>query len=192
MTDPAGAETAGDHWSRRALVAAGVVGATALVSGARPAAAGAAPISADDSSLATFAIGIELAARDLYRAAVDAGAEGTAWGILVTQHSSYAERIAGIVGQSANTVDTALFDERQADFTGDRPANAAFDLENTLIATHVELIGMVTDTRLADALASIVSIESRHAAYLAERSGRGDDFDALFGNSATAIPAVAQ
>ena len=41
-------------------------------------------------------------------------------------------------------------------------------------------------------MASIVAMESHHAAYLAERSGRGDNFDALFGNTATPlVPAVA-
>jgi hypothetical protein len=36
-------------------------------------------------------------------------------------------------------------------------------------------------------------MESHHAAYLAERSGRGDNLDALFTNSATPLaPAVGQ
>jgi hypothetical protein len=35
-------------------------------------------------------------------------------------------------------------------------------------------------------MASFVAIESRHATVLASLSGRGDDFDALFVNPATA------
>jgi hypothetical protein len=46
---------------------------------------------------------------------------------------------------------------------------------------------------MADALASILAMESHHAAYLAERSGRGNDFDALFNNDAEPLtPAVGQ
>jgi rubrerythrin len=145
----------------------------------------------DDVANISFAIGIELAARDLYQAAIDAGASGTAWPIFVGQHSSYGQRLAGLIGASANTVDTALFEERKAAFTGDRPANAAFDLENTLIATHASLLGLITDNRVADAMASIASMESHHAAYFAERSGRGENFDALFINNAAPLTPAA-
>jgi hypothetical protein len=138
------------------------------------------PLSEDDLANAQFAIGVELAARDLYRAAIEAGATGTAWAILAEQHSQYGQRVAGLTGIAANAADRAVYDPRVADFQGDRPANAAFELENTLIATHAALLGQIGDISVADALASIVSMESHHAAYLAERSGRGDNFDALF------------
>ncbi len=51
---------------------------------------------------------------------------------------------------------------------------------------------MIVDDDIADAIASIAAMESHHAAYLAERTGRGDDFDALFGNDAASpiVPAV--
>jgi len=139
-----------------------------------------APESEDDLANTRFVIGVELAARDLYRAAIEAGATGSAWAILANQHGSYAQRMAGLTGLSADTRDSTVYDERVAAFQSDRPANAAYELENTLIATHATLLGQIVDPRLADALASVVSMESRHAAYLAERSGRGDNFDALF------------
>lgn len=138
------------------------------------------PLSEDDRANSQFAIGVELAARDLYQAAIDAGASGTAWGIFVTQHAQYAQRIAGLTGISANSADSTVYQARVADFQGTRPANAAYDLENTLVATHAALLGQITSSNVAGVLASIVSMESRHAAYLAERSGRGDNFDALF------------
>jgi len=186
-------DAAQEHWSRRALVGAGVVGVVLVATGGRPAGAGSASLSAEDRASAAFAIGIELSARDLYQAAIDAGAEGTAWGIFADSHSSYAERIAGLTGISANTPAPAVFAEREADFTSDRPANAAFNLENSLIATHLDLLAQVTDVDIADALASILAMESQHAAYLAERSGHGDNFDALFNNDAEPItPAVGQ
>ena len=193
MTDSAAAaeDAAPERWSRRALVGAGMVGAVLVATGARTAQASTAPLSEEDRGNAAFIIGFELSARDLYQAAIDAGAEGTAWAILANSHASYAERIAGLTGISANTADAALYAEREADFVGDRPANAAFNLENTLIATHATLLGQITDVEIADVLASVVSMESHHAAYLAERSGRGDNFDALFNNDAAPLtPAV--
>lgn len=145
------------------------------------------PLSEDDLANTAFAIGVELSARDLYRAAIAAGASGTAWAILADQHGSYAQRLAGVSGISADTRDGPTYDSQVAAFQGDRPANAAFDFENTLVATNAALLGQIVDPNLADALASIVSMESRHAAYLAERSGRGDNFDALFTNTATPL-----
>jgi hypothetical protein len=151
------------------------------------------PLSEDDRANAQFVIGVELAARDLYRAAIDAGATGTAWAILADQHSQYAQRVAGLTGISANAADSAVYEANLAAFQSDRPANAAFELENTLIATHTAVLGQIEGANAADVLASVVAMESHHAAYLAERSGRGDNFDALFTNSATPLaPAVGQ
>jgi hypothetical protein len=146
------------------------------------------PLSEDDLANAQFAIGVELAARDLYQAAIDAGASGTAWTILADQHSQYAQRVAGLTGIPANTHDATVYDSRVANFQGDRPANAAYELENTLIATNATLLGQIVDANVADALASVVSMESHHAAYLAERSGRGGNLDALF--TCTGTPLV--
>jgi hypothetical protein len=185
------------------LFGAGVVGAVALA-GSHTASASAPSTSGPESSgpdstdagqseaaqveaneLALYAIGLELSARNLYRAAIEAGATGTAWSLLASQHGSYAERIAGLTGISANRADTALYAAREADFTGDSPANAAYALENALVATHAALVGMIDNVSIANALASIAAMESRHAAYLAERSGRGDNFEALFQNAAS-------
>jgi hypothetical protein len=146
------------------------------------------PLSEDDLANAQFAIGVELAARDLYQAAIDAGATGTAWATLADQHSQYAQRVAGLTGISANAADSTVYDGRVAAFQSDRPANAAYDLENTLIATHATLLGQIVDVDIADVLASVVSMESHHGAYLAERSGRGGNFDALF--TCTGTPLV--
>lgn len=190
MTDAAGADAETERWSRRALLGAGAVAAVLAATESAPAAA--APSPDGDAALAGFAIGVELSARDLYRAAIDAGASGQAWSLLADQHASYAQRLAGLTGISANSRDAAAYDARSADFAGSSPANAAFALENALIATHLELVGSIGDERIADALAAIVSAESHHAAYLAERSGRGDNFDALFHNSGEPLtPAVA-
>jgi len=193
VTDSAVAEPADTVLSRRSLLGTGVLGAgvlgAAIALGVSNPAGASAPgsVSDDDLALVAFAIGLELTARDLYQATIDGGAEAAAWEILRQQHASYAERLAGVVGLSANARNDEVYGQLEASFTGGSPANAAFALENTAAATHVELLGLVSDVRIAEQIASIAAMESRHAAYFAERSGRGDDFDALFTNPATPL-----
>lgn len=193
MTDSAVAEPDDLVSSRRSLLGTGALGAgvlgAALALGLPRQAGAAAPgtVSENDRTLVTFAIGLELAARDLYQAAIDAGNTATPWRILSEQHRAYAERLAGAIGVPANVVDQAVVAQLEASFTGDRPANAAFGLENTAAATHIQLLGSLDDPAITEVVAAIAAMESRHAAYLAERSGRGDDFDALFSNSAAPL-----
>lgn len=187
MTDSAIADDpASEGPSRRALLGAGVIGAALAAAGSRPAAA-TAGLSTSDRANAAFAIGLELTARDLYETAIAAGAEGPVWPTMRDQHSAYAERLAGISGVSADSRNDAVFDSLSGAFDSDDPADAAHELENVAAATHSDLIGTVTDDTLTSAMASIVSMESRHAAVLAGLAGNGDDFDALFLNSATAL-----
>jgi hypothetical protein len=187
VTDSATAEHAADQSGRRALLGAGVIGAALAAALARPAAAASTPTSDADMTLTAFAIGLELAARDLYQAVIDGGATATAWDVFRNQHESYAQRLAGVTGQSANTRNDDVYQALAADFSGDKPANAAFRLENAAAATHAAVAGMLDDTAILEVVAAIGAMESRHAAYFAERSGRGDSTDALFRNDAEPI-----
>ena len=190
MTDSALADHAGnDRSSRRALLGALVGGAAiAVASGRSVAATFESPgLSDDDKAIAGSAIALELAARDLYDSAIGAGAEDEIWIAMREQHESYGQLLAGVAGIAARSRDDATFDELGGGFETGDPAAAALDLENTLAATHLELLGQVDDADLAAAMASFVTMESRHATVLATISGRGDDFDALFVNPATAL-----
>lgn len=187
MTDSAPADlTATERQSRRALLGAGAVGVALALAGARPAAAGTTGLSDDDLAIGDFAIKLELAARDLYDAAVDAGAPGDVWGIMREQHEAYAQLLAGITGLSAGARDDATFDSLAGEFATTSPHAAALTLENTAAATHVDLLGRVDDAGMASAMASFVSMESRHATVLAGLAGR-DDLDTLFLNTATPL-----
>jgi hypothetical protein len=187
VTDSAVADqAASDRPSRRALLGAGVIGAVLAVAGSRPASATTIGLSERDSALVGFAISLELTARDLYDAAIDAGAGGQVWNVMREQHESYAQRLAGIAGVSSDTRNDEVFDALVDSFRGATSA-AAFELENVAAATHTELLGVVTDEKAAKAMAAIIAIESRHATVLAGLAGLGDDFDALFLNTATAL-----
>jgi hypothetical protein len=187
VTDSALADhAASERPSRRALLGAGIVGAALALAGPRPASA-ASGLSDSDVATASFAMSLELTARDLYDAAIAAGATDALWTIMREQHEAYAQRLAGITGVPASGRNDAVYDELAEAFGTDRPASAAFDLENVAAATHIELVAAVDSIDIAAALASFASIESRHATVLASLAGNGDDFDALFLNAATAL-----
>ncbi len=187
MNDSAVADQAAtERPTRRALLGAGVIGAALALAGNRPATA-ATGLSDTDMRVAAFAIGLELTARDLYDTAIAAGADDDVWQVMREQHEAYAVLLSGISGISARSRDDATFDALSGGFDTSDPAAAAFELENVAAATHTELIGIVEDVDLVAAMASFVSLESRHATVLASLSGQGDDLDALFVNAATAL-----
>ncbi|HUF96795.1 MAG TPA: hypothetical protein VMM60_01625 [Ilumatobacter sp.] len=186
MTNAAPADRAAtESTSRRALLGAGVIGAALAVTGSRSVSA-AAPESNDDARIADLAIAYELAARDLYDDAIEAGSTDELWHILREQHESYAQRVSGLVGKPANTASATLYEALSTNFASAEPIAAAVELENTLAATHTEWLATVTDRNIAIALASVVSLESRHAAILGLRANVADG-DQLFTNSAAAL-----
>lgn len=160
--------------TRRTLLGLGAVGAALAVSRTASAA-----LTDDDLSLAGFAIGAELAASQLYT-----GRDGDLWQVLATSHRAFAERMAGITGVSADSANEEILAALGPAFDADAEA-AALELENTLAATHVGLIGQVVDVELAGAMASIVAAESRHAAVVAAQSDAG--LDAVLVNTAVAV-----
>jgi len=160
--------------TRRALLGLGAVGAALAVSRT----VSAAPTE-DDRAIAAFAIGAELAAGVLYT-----GVDGDLWTVIAHNHRAFAERLAGISGVSADAPNETIMSTLAPMFEGDVEA-AALELENTLAATHAELIASVADVELAGAMASIIASESRHAAVIATQSDAG--LDAVLVNTATAV-----
>jgi len=128
----------------------------------------------NDVQLAETAIALELSARDLYDSAISAGADDELWAVLREQHESYAQRLAGIIGNSAGISDAELFDSLSGPFGAADPAEPAAELENTLAATHIAALAEITDDEVAGAVASIVAMESRHATILTIRAGVTD------------------
>lgn len=166
--------------SRRALLGAGTLGAVAaLIHSQRASAA------ADQTATMQFAISLELTARDLYRSAIDAGAQGDLWQIMADQHQAYAERLAGIANLSADQRNDEAFEALEGAFRSET-TTAGLQLENIAAATHADLLSTVENDSAAAAIASIASMESRHATLLASFGGSTDP-DVLFINDATPL-----
>jgi len=148
------------------------------------------PNGADTELLAALQ-GLELAARDLYQTALDAGAsdEGGVLQALRSNHAGYANVISGLIGNAApQRADEALFAQFEADFDSsdvEAVAAAAYDFESSTVATYLDALGQLEGTDGAKTVASIVIVESRSCAVLASLGGRGDDLDALLVNDAT-------
>ena len=180
MTNPAAAETtATDHvasrTTRRAMLGLGAFGAA--MAAAKSAAAATGP---DPQALAEFAMSAELAAQELFQLA-----DGDLWTVLAAHHAAYAQRISGIAGLSARGRDDAIYESYSSAFSSGDPSDAALELENTLAATHTELLSLVEQVPVAAAIASIATTESRHAATIAALSGA--DLDTQLTNSAAAL-----
>ena len=141
-----------------------------------------------DVPLLQFAESFELAARDLYQAALDAGAEEETLTAMRDNHQAYASVLKGQLGtQGAVSRSDAVYDEFESGFaTSDIQAlaTAAAEFESTAVATHTELIRQLEGIDGAHLLASILVVEARQAAVLVDVSGRGDDYDAMFENDA--------
>jgi hypothetical protein len=184
----------GDHTtvtrtSRRALLGAGAVGAAMALLLDRTVAASAGLPTADRDLLG-FAMALELTARDLYDEAIAAGADPTLLAPMADQHRAYGEVLAGVTGLSANVRVDELFEANAPAFaTSDTAAaaEAAYELESVAVATHLELLGLLTDISASKTIASIMAMEARHCTVLAHATGRGDDLDAMLTNSADPI-----
>lgn len=130
-----------------------------------------------DVALLGFAQSAELAARDLYRRAIDAGSGGDQVASLVAMaahHDAYAQAISATIGtaapQTRNEVLFQLFSQRFGGNTT-QTALAAHELENQLVVTHLSLLENLDGTEGSALVASILITEARHTVALATLAG---------------------
>ncbi len=179
--------------TRRSLLgAAGLVGASlAVLSGQPAAAAPNRPTDADRAALAE-ALRLELAAYTLYEMAAASLADDVAVvaAVMAEQHQAYANAISGAIGSSYPEPNEAVVSELGDAFaTSDAQAfgSAARSLENTAVATHTALLGSYESMDAIELTASIITVESRHAAVLTSLAGFASNLDEMLGNSADAL-----
>lgn len=177
--------------TRRGLLGASLAGTALSLFAVRSTSASTGErVSASDLAALLFAQSLELAARDLYQAAGAAGADDPLFGALADQHEAYAQGIAAFIGEPADTRNDGVYDELESAFAAsDRTAvaTAAYDLESAVVATHTELLGRLENVDAAKLVASMLAMEARHCAVLADVSGRGDDLNILLVNTADPI-----
>ncbi len=172
---------------RRKLLAGGTAALALTMVGGR--AASAAGLSSSELELLKFAQGLELALHDLYDEALHIDKDSAAWTVMADSHESFAQAIAGLAGLSANERNNDLFNNFKDAIRGNDRVQTAYDLESAAAATHIDLIGKLTDSGAAEVISSIAIAESRHCVVLADVLGKGNDLGATLTNSAQPIEA---
>ena len=153
------------------------------------------PPTAADRALLAFANSAEFAARDLYAAAAALTAfNDEEKAVLVGFHDHHlaaAQALAGLVGKDATNVRAdAVYSAFRGKVMGsDKSAiyDTLRELENTLVSTHLSLVGTLEGTEGSALVASILSVQARHAAALALLASRGLN-DALINEAAPLAP----
>ena len=180
--------------SRRGLLGAagvaGLLGAAVVLLSDGPAGAAPNAPTENDTALLSAAQAVELSAADLYQLALDAGIDDPTGviGVMARNHRAYAETIAGATGVSADARNDDVYDSLESEFdTTDigQFAEAGVELENTVVATHTELVGMYESETAVRLTASILVVEARHATVLGDMAG--DDAETVI--TATGEPA---
>jgi hypothetical protein len=153
------------------------------------------PPSTADVALLAFANAAEWAARDLFAVAAALPAfSAEEQAVLVgfhDHHRAAAQALGGLIGADApNVREDAVYNAFRSRLSGsDKGAilDALRELENTLVATHTSLVGTLDGTAGSSLVASIITIQARHAASLALLAGRSLD-DALVNEAVALAP----
>lgn len=130
-----------------------------------------------DVALLSVAIGLELAMIDLYARAASAGGSlkdvATLFG---ENHRAAAQALSGLVGRQAPTSRDSKFFSDNSDAAGAADAKARAEhlagLENSLVATHISVLGKLKGVDGANLVASIIPTEARQAAVLVGLAGK--------------------
>ena len=131
-----------------------------------------------DVALLSTAIGLELAMIDLYGRAVAAssGQMKTIAQLFGENHRAAAQALSGLVGRKAPTSRDADFFSANSAAAGDADAKKLADamagLENSLVATHIDVLGKLQGIDGANLVASIIPTEARQAAVLVGLAGK--------------------
>ncbi len=180
--------------SRRSLLGiAGAAGVLAAVAASRPVVASPGVPTESDAELLELAMAAELAVSDLYQLAVAAGVSDATFATIAANHKAYGEAIAAMIGRSASGRNDEIFDQFEADFDSSDTAMVAAtarQLEEVLVATHLQLVTRFGGTDPVDLITAILVVENRHAAVLADIAGE-NDLDSLLGTTDPAMAAGA-
>jgi rubrerythrin len=171
------------------LAAALVIDRSAFVTAAGPDERPGVPTESDKVLLFQL-MALELAAKELYQAALEGRSDDLAIVIeaMVDNHQAYAQAMSGATGLSADRTNEDVVADNLDAFTGtdDELFAAAHALEQTAVSTYTSLIDAWESTNAISLTASIAVVEARHATVFADLLGV-DDLDVLFGNDQPAL-----
>jgi hypothetical protein len=180
-------------WSRRNLLGlAGAAGAVAAVAAGQAVVASPSRPSAADTEVLSQGLAAELSVSDLYALAVAAGVDDPTFATIAANHRAYAEAIGAMIGESVRGRDEDLYAQFESAFdSSDTAAVAATaaNLEELLVAAHLQLVGRFEGFDPVNVVTSILVVEGRHATVLTDIAGQGDDLDALLGGTDLTAPA---
>ncbi len=123
-----------------------------------------------DKALLIAAQSAELAVHDLYVNAIAkagfSGDELATMQLFAEHHLAYVQAIAGLLGADAPFErDDAIYQQFLGATTSSATAARTLQaLENTLAATHTDILSRLEGTNGAELVASIITVEARHAA----------------------------
>ena len=142
---------------------------TTKTSAAAPTAPTKMPTTAD-KQLLDFALSAELSVHDLYLKAIDSGMlsadEKLMMQMFSEHHKAYAQSLNGLLGKEAsNTRNEALFSTYAGQLTSAQAMSRVLQsVENTMVATHTDILSSLQGLDGATLVASIITVEARHAA----------------------------
>ena len=123
-----------------------------------------------DKQVLDFALSAELSVHDLYLKAIDSGMlsadEKTMMEMFSDHHKAYAQSLNGLLGKAAsNTRNEALYSTYARQLTSAQAMSRVLQsVENTMVATHTDILSSLEGLDGATLVASIITVEARHAA----------------------------
>jgi len=127
-------------------------------------------VPAADKALLITAQSAELAVHDLYLNAIAkagfSGDELATMQLFAEHHLAYVQAIGGLLGSDAPFErDDAIYQQFLGATSSSATATRTLQtLENTLAATHTDILSRLEGTNGAELVASIITVEARHAA----------------------------
>ena len=133
-------------------------------------------LSASDTKLLAFAQTLELTTRDIYAAVLTRKTLSDDESALLEQfhahHVAYEQTLNGLLSKNAlNKRDEAIYESFNAKLSEAQNIWVALlEIENIMIASHTKAIETIESAKVAALVASIITVEARHAAILASQT----------------------
>ena len=133
-------------------------------------------LSPSDTKLLAFAQTLELTTRDIYAVVLTRKSLSDDESALLEQfhahHVAYEQTLNGLLSKNAlNKRDEAIYESFNAKLSEAQNIWVALlEIENIMIASHTKAIETIESAKVAALVASIITVEARHAAILASQT----------------------